>query len=83
MVDDATGSEGDPGGRSFQRLNRAEYERSIEDLLTQASSPQARADLAHRLGHDLGLESVEAIWDEVESLSPTHRGVTSDVLRSA
>jgi hypothetical protein len=34
LVDRAAAAKPDPGGRSFQRLNRAEYERSIRDLLT-------------------------------------------------
>ncbi len=34
LVDAAAATRPDPGGRTFQRLNRAEYERSIEDLLT-------------------------------------------------
>ena len=32
-LDDAAASNPNPGGRTFQRLNRAEYERSIQDLL--------------------------------------------------
>ena len=33
MLDKAAVSKPNPGGRTFQRLNRAEYERSIKDLL--------------------------------------------------
>jgi predicted molibdopterin-dependent oxidoreductase YjgC len=33
-------------------------------------------DLARRLGHDWHYDSVEAIWDELRSLSPMHRGMT-------
>jgi predicted molibdopterin-dependent oxidoreductase YjgC len=33
-------------------------------------------DLARRLGHDWHYESAEAIWDEVRSLSPMHRGMS-------
>ena len=40
------------------------------------------ADLAFHLGVDLGLESVEQIWDEIEHVSPLHRGLTLDVLAS-
>jgi len=32
-VDDAAAMAPNPGGRTFQRLNRAEYERSVQDLL--------------------------------------------------
>jgi NADH-quinone oxidoreductase subunit G len=41
------------------------------------------AELAFRLGGDLGLDSVEAIWDEIERLAPSHRGVTRARLTSA
>jgi hypothetical protein len=34
IVDQAAAANPEPGGRTFQRLNRAEYERSIHDLLT-------------------------------------------------
>ena len=34
LVDDAAAERPEPGDRTFQRLNRAEYERSIRDLLT-------------------------------------------------
>ena len=34
LVDRAASAKPEPGTRSFQRLNRAEYERSIRDLLT-------------------------------------------------
>jgi hypothetical protein len=34
LVDRAAALHPEPGGRSFQRLNRAEYERAIRDLLT-------------------------------------------------
>jgi NADH-quinone oxidoreductase subunit G len=38
------------------------------------------AELAVRLGADLGFESPEAIWDEVERLSPAHDGLTMAML---
>jgi NADH-quinone oxidoreductase subunit G len=41
------------------------------------------AELAFRLGGDLGLDSVEAIWDEIERLAPSHRGITRARLASA
>lgn len=34
LVDQAAAARPDPGSRTFQRLNRAEYERSIKELLT-------------------------------------------------
>src|SRR5688500_17309954 len=34
IVDHAAAARPEPGGRTFQRLNRAEYERSIKELLT-------------------------------------------------
>ncbi|MEP7346142.1 MAG: DUF1592 domain-containing protein, partial [Gemmatimonadaceae bacterium] len=34
LMDQAAKAHPEPGGRTFQRLNRAEYERSIHDLLT-------------------------------------------------
>src|SRR3954468_17822138 len=34
LLDKAAAANPNPGGRTFQRLNRAEYERSIHDLLT-------------------------------------------------
>jgi NADH-quinone oxidoreductase subunit G len=37
-------------------------------------------ELARRLGHDLGFDSVEAISDEVERLAPAYRGVTLEGL---
>jgi NADH-quinone oxidoreductase subunit G len=41
------------------------------------------AELAHRLGRDLGLESVEAIWDEIEAAAPSYAGITHDILKVA
>ncbi|MFZ6005854.1 MAG: NADH-quinone oxidoreductase subunit NuoG [Actinomycetota bacterium] len=34
------------------------------------------AELARLLGTDLGIESVEQIWAEVEALAPSHAGIT-------
>ncbi|NLA35441.1 MAG: molybdopterin-dependent oxidoreductase, partial [Actinobacteria bacterium] len=39
-------------------------------------------ELADRLGHDLGLESVEEIWAEIEDLSGIHNGLTLEALRA-
>jgi NADH-quinone oxidoreductase subunit G len=41
------------------------------------------AELAHRLGRDLGLDSVEAIWDEIEAVAPSYAGITHDILKVA
>jgi NADH-quinone oxidoreductase subunit G len=38
------------------------------------------AELAHRLGADLGVESVQELWDEIEQLSVVHAGLTREVI---
>ncbi len=40
------------------------------------------AELAFRLGGDLGFDSVEGVWDEIERLAPAHRGLTAARLSS-
>lgn len=55
---------GDPGGRTFQRLNRAEYARSIESLLGLMIDP------ANYLPLDTKSENFDNIAD-VQMLSPT------------
>ncbi len=35
------------------------------------------AELAFRLGGDLGFDSVTGIWDEIERLAPAHHGLTT------
>ncbi|MGH9183746.1 MAG: molybdopterin oxidoreductase family protein, partial [Acidimicrobiales bacterium] len=40
------------------------------------------AELAARLDGDLGLESWEGIWDEIERLAPSHAGITRARLAS-
>ncbi|HEX2040464.1 MAG TPA: NADH-quinone oxidoreductase subunit NuoG, partial [Acidimicrobiales bacterium] len=37
-------------------------------------------ELARRLGAELGLDSLSAIWDEIEHLAPSHAGITRAVL---
>ncbi len=37
-------------------------------------------ELAAQLGSDLGFESVEGIWAEIEAVSPSHRGLTLEAL---
>jgi NADH-quinone oxidoreductase subunit G len=39
------------------------------------------AELAVRLGHDLGIESAESLWDEIEQVAPAHAGLTRTMLR--
>ena len=38
------------------------------------------AELASRLGGDLAVDSLEAIWDEIERVAPSHAGVTRAAL---
>jgi NADH-quinone oxidoreductase subunit G len=40
------------------------------------------AELAYRLEADLGLESVDGIWDEIERVAPAHAGITRRLLES-
>src|SRR5260370_28175235 len=40
------------------------------------------AELAFRLGQELGFDGIDAIWDEIESVAPSHRGVTRALLAS-
>ncbi len=40
------------------------------------------AELAYRLNADLGLESVQGIWDEIERVAPSHAGITRTLLDS-
>jgi len=40
------------------------------------------AEVAYRLRADLGLDSIETIWDEIERVAPAHAGITRDVLAS-
>ncbi len=40
------------------------------------------AELAVHLGSDLGFDSVGAVWDEIEQVAASHRGITQAVLDS-
>ena len=63
-MDEAAAGSSNPGGRSFQRLNRAEYEASIRDLL----------DLEIDAADFLPLDTKSANFDniaDVQLLSPT------------
>jgi len=63
-IDEAAARAPDPGGRTFQRLNRAEYERSIADLLG------LEIDAGEYLPLDTKSENFDNIAD-VQMLSPT------------
>jgi len=41
------------------------------------------AELALRLGHDLGFDSLGALFEEIERLAPSHAGLTMEVLGRA
>jgi NADH-quinone oxidoreductase subunit G len=41
------------------------------------------AELAERLGGDLGVSSAAELWDEIERLAPSHAGITRHVLDTA
>ena len=63
-IDQAAAQDPNPGGRTFQRLNRAEYERSIQDLL----------GLEIEAAQYLPLDTKSANFDniaDVQMLSPT------------
>jgi NADH-quinone oxidoreductase subunit G len=49
---------------------------------TARSDWMIAADLAFRMGHDLKLESVGAIWSEIERLAPSHHGLSREILDS-
>jgi NADH-quinone oxidoreductase subunit G len=40
------------------------------------------ADLAQRMGKDLGFSSIEELWDEIERVSPLHAGASQALLVS-
>ncbi|MGH7507217.1 MAG: DUF1587 domain-containing protein, partial [Longimicrobiales bacterium] len=64
LIDEAAAANPNPGGRTFQRLNRAEYERSIDELL----------GLKVDAGDWLPLDTKSANFDniaDVQMLSPT------------
>ncbi|MEX2658695.1 MAG: NADH-quinone oxidoreductase subunit NuoG [Acidimicrobiales bacterium] len=61
----------------------------ISRLSAKVTAPgSARADwmiaveLASRMGSDLGVESVDDLWDEIERVAPSHLGLTRTVLQS-
>ena len=67
IIDDAAAEDPNPGSRTFQRLNRAEYAESVKDLL----------DLDINAGDYLPLDTKSANFDniaDVQMLSPTLLG---------
>src|SRR6202521_4067454 len=40
------------------------------------------AELAFRLGGDLGFDHLGGVWDEIERVAPSHRGITARLLGS-
>lgn len=64
QLDAAAAAHPNPGGRTFQRLNRAEYARAIKDLLGLEIDPDAYLPL------DTQSENFDNIAD-VQALSPT------------
>ena len=80
LIDEAAARDPNPGSRPFQRLNRAEYARSIQDLL----------DLDIDAGDYLPLDTKSANFDniaDVQMLSATlmdaYLGAASDITRLA
>ncbi|CAN5735372.1 NADH-quinone oxidoreductase subunit G [soil metagenome] len=49
---------------------------------TARSDWMIAAELAWRLGADLGLESVDQITDEIERVAPSHAGITAELVAS-
>src|SRR5690606_5282444 len=49
---------------------------------TARSDWMLAAELAFRLGADLGVTSVEDVWDEIERTAPAHVGVTRALLEA-
>jgi len=57
--------------RRVQRVRKA-----VEPPAGARDDADILCELARRLGHDWRYESAEAIWDELRSLSPLHRGMS-------
>jgi NADH-quinone oxidoreductase subunit G len=79
-----------PAATSIERAgSTTNLEGRVSRLAQKVVPPgQARPDwmiaveIAELLGRDLGLESVDGIWEEIERLSPAHRGCTLTALLS-
>jgi predicted molibdopterin-dependent oxidoreductase YjgC len=59
---------------SERRVQRSR--RALEPPAGARDDIEILAELARRLGRDWRYESSEAVWDEVRSLSPMHRGMS-------
>ena len=79
-IDEAAAGVPNPGGRTFQRLNRSEYERSIHDLLG------LHIDAGAYLPLDAKSENFDNIAD-AQAMSPTllgaYLGAAADISRLA
>jgi len=63
--------------RRVQRVRRA-----IEPPPGARDDVDIVCDIARRLGHDWRYASAEAVWDELRSLSPLHRGMSWERLEA-
>lgn len=72
-VDEASAASRNPGRRTFQRLNRAEYERSVRDLL----------GLDIDAGEYLPLDTKSANFDNIADAQPLSATLMNGYLRAA
>lgn len=72
-IDEASAANRNPGRRSFQRLNRAEYERSVRDLL----------GLDIDSGEYLPLDTKSANFDNIADAQPLSATLMNGYLRAA
>lgn len=73
LIDEAAAEDPNPGHRTFQRLNRAEYARSIQDLL----------DLDIDAGHYLPLDTKSANFDNIADVQMLSATLMDAYLRAA
>ena len=66
-------------GRLERRRRRRRLVRNAA-IVGSVAAVFVSAAVAGSFGSDLQLESIDDIWDEIEEMSPTHRGVTAGVL---
>ncbi|MHB1509496.1 MAG: NADH-quinone oxidoreductase subunit NuoG [Acidimicrobiales bacterium] len=77
-----------PAATSIERAgSTTNIEGRVTRLAQKVVAPgQARpdwmiaAEIAGLLGHDLGFEDIDAIWEEIERVVPSHRGCTLGAL---
>jgi len=72
-IDEASAASRNPGRRTFQRLNRAEYERSVRDLL----------GLDIDAGEYLPLDTKSANFDKIADAQPLSATLMNGYLRAA